>query len=327
MINNKLKIKSKIFSFILIFEISFLIFNLSSTKSVKAQELSVGIDPSILQIETTSPSLVKSPISIENQSDQNVTYSIFLVPFKASNLANGQPEFDRNLLEQYKDIFGKIKISDENGTLTQISLAPKQKKDLTLSIRLPEGQPPKDYYFSVVFISEALGEDNRESFVGARAGIGTNVLLSIGPKSPSDGHIEEFSARKFLTRGPTEFRLKVKNESAHYVNTTGNLLIKNIFGQTVGNINFVPANILSESSRYIESENNPNPSIPKIIWDEKFLLGIYKADLTLALSDEGPIFKDSVTFFAFPVELIGGLLIVIIVTIGMIKRARSRSSS
>ena len=318
--------KRKIYILISVSIVFILISLILNPKSTNAQEISVGIDPSILQIEATSPSLVKSPISIDNQSDQNITYSIFLVPFKASNLANGQPEFDRTLLDTYKDIFGKIKISDENGTLTQISLAPKQKKDLTLSIRLPQGEPPKDYYFSVVFISEAIGEENKESFVGARAGIGTNVLLSIGPKSPTKGYIEEFNGKKFLTRGPTEFSLKVKNESTHFVNTSGNLLIKNVFGQTVGNINFVPANILSGSSRFIGSENNPDPSIPKIIWDEKFLFGIYKAELTLALSDEGPIYKDSITFFALPVELIGGLLIVILVTIGMIKRARSRTS-
>ncbi len=312
-----MKIKVLIFTFLLI---------LFSTNKANAQEISVGIDPSILQIEATGPSLVKSPISIENKSDQNVTYSIFLVPFKASDLANGQPEFERDLLDSYKDIFGRIKISDENGTLTQISLAPKQKKDLTLSIRVNEGEPPKDYYFSVVFISEAIGEANKESFVGARAGIGTNVLLSIGPKSPTKGHIQEFTGKKFLTRGPTEFSLKVKNESAHYVNTTGNVLIKNVFGQAVGNINLTPANILSGSSRLIASENNEDPNIPKIIWDEKFLLGIYRAELTLALSEEGPIYKDSITFFAFPFELIGGLLIVILIIIGMIKRARSRTS-
>ena len=318
--------KRKIYILISVSIVFILISLILNPKSTNAQEISVGIDPSILQIEATSPSLVKSPISIENQSDQNVTYNIFLVPFKASNLANGQPEFDRTILDTYRDIFGKIKISDENGTLTQISLAPKQKKDLTLSIRLPEGEPPKDYYFSVVFISEAIGEENKKSFVGARAGIGTNILLSVGPKSPTKGYIEQFSGKKFLTRGPTEFSLKVRNESSHYVNTSGNLLIKNVFGQTVGNINFVPANILSGSSRFIESENNPDPGIPKIIWDEKFLFGIYKAELTLALSDEGPIYKDSITFFAFPVELIGGLLIVILVTIGMIKRARSRTN-
>ncbi len=299
---------------------------LASANKAYAQEISVGVDPSILQIEAKGPSLVKSPIRIENQSNQNVTYSIFLVPFKASNLANGQPEFERGLLDSYKDIFGRIKISDENGTLTQISLAPKQKKDLTLSIRLNDGEPPKDYYFSVVFISEAISESDKESFVGARAGIGTNILLSVGPKSPTKGFIEEFNADKFSTAGPKNFRLKVRNESSHYVNTSGNVLIKNMFGQTVGNINLVTANILSNSSRFIESENNENPNIPRIIWNEKLLLGVYKAELTLALSEEGPIYKDSVTFFAFPVELIGGLLLVILVTIGMIRRARSRTS-
>jgi len=312
-----MKIKTLILTLLLI---------LTSSSKANAQEISVGIDPSILQIEAKGPSLVKSPIQIENQSNQNVTYSIFLVPFKASNLANGQPEFERGLLDSYKDIFGRIKISDENGTLTQISLAPKQRKDLTFSVRLNDGEPPRDYYFSVVFISEAINESDKQSFVGARAGIGTNVLLSIGPKSPTKGYIEEFSTDKFSTAGPKNFRLKVKNESSHYVNTSGNVLIKNMFGQTVGNINLVPANILSSSDRFIESEDNKDSSNPRIIWNEKFLLGVYKAELTLALSEEGPIYKDTITFFAFPIELIGGLLIVLLVTTGMIKRARSRTS-
>lgn len=317
--------KNKYLKFKIIYSIFFtLLFILFDSKTVNAQQISVGIEPAILQIEATSPSLVKSAISIQNQSDQNVTYSIFLLPFKPGASLNGQPEFDKKLIDEYKDIFGKIQISDEKGTLTQISLAPKQKKDLTLSIQLLKDEKPKDYYFSVIFISENLSAKSTDSLVGARAGIGTNVLLSIGPKSTTKGHIEMFSSKKFVTKGPMQFKLNIKNDSSHYITTDGNLVIKNIFGQTVGNINLVPTNILAGSNRLIESDNNSNPNDPKIIWDEKFLLGIYKADLTISLSDEGPIFKDSKMFFAFPVEGVLGILLIIILTIGMIKRARSK---
>ena len=310
-----------------IFILISLILNLKSPQPVAAQEISVGIDPAILQIEASGPSLIKNPISIYNQSNQNVTYSIFLLPFKAGSQANGQPEFDKKLINDYKDIFGRIQVSDETNTLTQISLAPKQKKDLTLSIRLLKDEIPKDYYFSVIFISESVQETDQDSFIGARAGIGTNVLLSIGPKSPTKGEIENFSSKKFMTKGSAEFNLSIKNNSSHYITTEGNLLIKNIFGQTVGNINLVPANILANSSRLIESEENTNSDLPKIIWNEKFLLGIYKADLTVSLSEEGPILKDSLTFFAFPAEAVIGIILALILVIGMIKRARAKSRS
>lgn len=278
-----------------------------------AQELSVAIDPPILQIEASAPSLIKSPISITNQSDQSVTYSIFLVPFKAKPSSNGEPEFDPSLIDEYKSIFGKVQVSDENRSLTQITLAPKQKKDLTLSIRLQKGEQPRDYYFSVIFISEATAGQDQNSAIGARAGIGTNVLLSIGPKTPTRGHIEEFSAPLFATKGPVKFKLNIANESTHYVSIKGNLLIKNNFGQTVGNIDLDPTNILAGSNRFMNSE-----------WNEKFLLGIYKADLNVALSPEGPIFKRSIWFFAFPTQAILGTILALILLAGMVKRARSK---
>ena len=313
--NNKLKIISNIFV-LFIFEILFIIFNLSEAPSVSAQELSVSIDPPLIQIEAKAPALVKTPITIQNESDQNITYSIFLLPFKAGSEKNGQVEFDKNLIEKYKDIFGKIQILDQNRSLTQITLAPKQKKDLTLSIRVLKDEKPIDYYFSVIFISEAIENLDQDSFVGARAGIGTNVLLSIGPKSQTQGYIKEFSAPKFVDKGPVKFKLNIANTSRHYVSIKGNLIIKNIFGQAVGNIDLAPVNILGRSERFIEGIN----------WNEKFLLGIYKADLTVTLSEQGPILKRSLTFFAFPAEAILGIIVAMILVVGIIKRARSKET-
>lgn len=315
--NNKLKIISNIFSF-LIFEILFIIFNLSFAPSASAQGISVGIDPPIIQIEAKAPAIINSGVTIQNESDQTITYNIFLMPFNSSFAKNGEVEFDKSLLPKYSNLFKTVQVSERNRVITEVKLAPRQSKNLNLRIAVAAGQPASDYYFSVLFISEENANSGESSFTGARAGIATNVLLSLGPKSKTQGHIRQFSAPGFVTKGPVEFTLNVANTSTHFVTIKGNLLIKNVFGQTVGNIDLLPVNILAGSERFLGS--------PRIFWNEKFLLGIYKADLTVALSEEGPILKKSLTFFAFPAELILGLITGLILTIGIVRRVKKKQT-
>jgi type II secretory pathway component PulF len=47
------------------------------------------------------------------------------------------------------------------------------------------------------------------------------------------------------------------------------------------------------------------------IWPEKFLVGPYTATLTLSLSDSGPLFTKQIVFFAFPLEYLAAILLII----------------
>ena len=304
----------------LILEIGLLV--LFSRKTL-AQSLSVSIDPSIIQIEAEAPADISAQISIQNLSDQTTSYNIFLMPFKGSPLKNGQIEFDQSLISKYSDFFERIRIAQGENTVETVRLAPNERKNLNLLISLLEGEPPRDYYFSVLFVSENPQEQLGSSNVTAQGGIGTNVLLSIGPKSETSGIIKEFSAPNFLTHGPVEFILNIANTSPHFVTIEGNVVVKNIFGHIVGNIDLLPVNILGNSERYMESENN-EVAQPRVYWDEKFLLGAYTADLTVSLSENGPILKRSTTFFAIPLELIFGLGLAAGLTIGIIRRVKAK---
>lgn len=301
-----------------------IIYLLFTAPMAHSQELSVGINPPLIQIEASAPAIVKTPISIENYSDQNITYGIFLRPFEAGSEKNGEPNYDQKLLEENKDFLSKVQVIDGERSITEITLSPKQKKELIVRIGIPKGEKPEDHYFSVVFISQPEDTVNNKSFVGARAGIATNVLLNIGPKDEPYGRIQEFGAPKFVTKGPLGFTLEIANDNNYFVTPTGNLIIKNIFGQVVGNIEFGPVNILASSNRYI-TNSDENGSEPKLIWNEKFLLGIYKAEVNVALTDKGPLLKDSITFFAFPLELVLGIIVVIVLVTGLIRRARSKT--
>lgn len=315
-VNLKLKIIFLLFAF------CYLLF----AERVAAQSLSVGIDPPILQIHAKPPAQIEAPIRIQNLSYQNATYNISLIPFRPK--ANGEIELDQELKSdsEYKHILSKVKIFADGRELSQVILAPRQTKTLTIQINIPEGEKERDYYFSIVFISSSENQSQSSSFLGSRGGIASNVLLSVtdGDFIP-DGYIEQFSAPKFVTKGPVKFKLMVFNTSNAYTTVKGHIVMKNMFGQTIGNVDIVPVNILADTPRLLSSKDDLNSSDPKVVWSEKFLLGYYTADLTLAMSDQGPVLRKKITFFAFPVEGILAILLASIMAIFIIKRARASS--
>ena len=333
MINMQINIKTSKILFFSICLFAYLLIFAFTLPQAQAAGISLGVFPPILQIEANPPTNVKSKILIENLGDQPVDLKIGLKPFIASNKENGQVEYinDYNLADPF--IFDKMQILDNDTSIDTLTLAPKQQKELTLEIALPQGEALGDYYFSIIFMSaEQTGLDSNIS--GATAGIATNVLLTIGPKGPTQGNIEEFSAPLFNSKGPIPFIVRARNTSNHFITTRGDVVIKNMFGQIVGKVDLLPTNILSESVRSIpDSLQSPsaNPSsafknylanLPFVaaIWPENFLLGPYTATLTIALSDQGPLFRRTINFLAFPTEtLLIILIIVILITIIVIR--------
>ncbi|MCL6096359.1 MAG: hypothetical protein M1444_01580 [Patescibacteria group bacterium] len=298
---------------------------LASAKQAHAAGISLGVFPPILQIQATPPTDVRSKILIENSGNDPVDLRIGIKPFTASDSENGQVTYLSDFSYVDPFIFDKMQILDGDTSIDSITLAPGQQKELTLEIALPQGEPLGDYYFSIVFISSNQPAET-SNVAGQAAGIATNVLLSVGPKGPTQGEIEEFSAPLFIPSGPVPFTVRVRNTSDHFITTKGNIVVKNMFGQTVGNVDLLPVNILSQSVRSIpDSLQSPTATTPaslksyilslksvKAVWPEKFLFGPYTATLTIVLSDQGPLFRRTINFYAFPTQALFGILIIML---------------
>lgn len=175
-------------------------------------------------------------------------------------------------------------------------------------MQVPQNEPKGDYYLSLVFTSNPNNGTGTNSSQ-ATIGIASNILLTIGPVGKASGSIEEFSTPFFTTKGPIPFTLRVRNSSDHYVTPKGNIVIKNMFGQIIGKVDLLPVNVLENTVRKIPDSKQSDEA--KAIWPEKFLVGPYTATLTMALSDTGPIFTRDIVFFAFPLEYIIAVLLVI----------------
>ena len=312
-----------------------------AASSANAQGVDIGIYPPIFQIQAVPPSNIKLPLIIQNFGDSSLDLTISLKPFTASDTENGEITFLDN--PEYEDpyLLQRVRVFFEGVSIDSITLSPKQKRDLVLEFDIPSNEPKGEYYFSIIFSSKAQ-DLGTSTFSGASASVASNVLLSIGPLGKTQGLIEEFSSPYFVTKGPVPFTIRVRNTSDHYITPKGDILIKNMFGQTVGKVNLLGANILSNNIRRIPDslqsgtvsdkdyekirlvvEKNKSPVA---VWPEKFLLGPYNATLTVSLSDEGPVFKRKIYFFAIPLEYSLGILAIIAIVAFIIVRVRKRIS-
>jgi hypothetical protein len=332
-------LKSKAILFLVLSLMSYLLC-LISPLAAHAQSVDLGIYPPVFQIQTSPPSSMKIPFTIQNFADTNVDLSISLRPFTAATAENGSVSFLDDL-SSYPDpsLLQKIQVLDNDTSIQTLSLAPQQKKNLQLQVEIPANEAKGEYYVSLLFISTNQNTAANSSTY-ANAGIASNILLSVGPIGPTKGDIEDFSAPSFTFKGPVPFTVRVKNTSDHYITSKGDIVITNMFGQNVGKINLLHVNILSDTTRRIPDDAQLNPNsknyqaikdiadknaFPVAIWPEKVLVGPYTATLTLALSETGPLFKKSFIFFAFPMEYLLAIIVIIMIIVYIIFRVREKN--
>lgn len=306
-----------------------------------AQASSLRISPSSLQIKALAPTEITAPITLENPGDDPIDLKIEFKEFRPSDKANGEVEF---LGHNSSTIFSKIQLTEAGISTNQLSLGPKQKKDLTLRITLTPEEKTRDHYFSVVFVSNQPQSQLTESEAGQHsvtrinAGIAMNVLLSVTSSTPDENPpqsgnvtIEEFTAPGFVEKGPVSFNVKLQNKTSNYINPKSTIYIKNMFGQLIGKIDLPITNILSNSSRYIRNSSqsitgNRQLDEPQVQWDENFLLGFYTAELRVEVEPDAPPLTKTIRFTALPFRLVVGLTVAIVLFLMIRKRVKQKMS-
>lgn len=339
--NLELKIIFLICNFALLIAILHFALHTLRFATVNAQESSLTINPPLIEIEAIPPTNLEAPLTIKNNSQDEVDLQILLLPITQSGAENGEVQF---LSEKdafpgaNKKIAEHIAVREDSRKTTSITLLPKEEKKLDLYVGIDKDEPHSDYYFSIVFLPPKLTNNNKDDTTGSniRGGIGTNVLLSIGPRNSPKGLIDTFSAPTFLQSGPVPFTVRVKNTGSHYISPEGYVLIENMFGQKIGKVRLHKANVLAGTTRAfisdeefkeqlkerVKNENSKLPVLtnPIAIWPERFLIGPYKATLTVSLSEKGPELVREIRFFAFPWQILVGIFLLLLILFVVKKR-------
>ncbi len=307
---------------IIIFSLAFyILYSIFYIPPVYAEGVSLAISPPLITVQTAWPALIEKAIRLENKGNSTINLDIKFLPFSQRAESSGIPNYQTT---PYPDLIKKVQLFDDGDSpIQEITLSPKQQKDLVLKINLSENENNSDYYFSIVFVSkntnsnETLKESqNVTAITTIQPGIATNILLSIftGKKQP-EGIIETYSAPLFATKGPIPFTLTFVNTGSFLLIPQGTILISNMFGQTVGKIPVPPTYVLANTKRNIQ-----------LSWDEPIIFGPYTATLYLNYADNKNVsFKKPLAFIGLPLTALGSIIGAIIAIVLLRNRLKKHT--
>lgn len=238
-------------------------------------------------------------ISIENPSEVPMIASAVINNFIASEDGSGTPRLilDEEVEAPKNDFRGLVE------EIPNISLAGKERKDVTVKLMVPQDANSGGYYGAIRFVPAEVTQD---STVGLTASVGTIVLVTVPGDLTQQLTLNKLSAGQYdnekkpvtknvLSNGNVIVVTELTNEGDIHVKPFGNISIKNMFGKTVASMELndiePKSNVLPGSSRTFVNEV-----------DYSSWLGRYTITANLGYGDGGgQLITQSSSFWYLPI--------------------------
>lgn len=266
------------------------------------------IAPPVLNLRANPGETIKASISLRDVSTSPLVVRNQINDFVAAG-EDGTPKL---LLEDSTEE-SPYSLKTWIQALPQFTLKPREVNNLPLTIRVPANAAPGGYYAVIRFTATPPGLDG--SGVSLSASLGTLVLLRVNGDAKEDLKIEQFSATKngetksLFESAPITFTTRLKNNGSSHEQPTGQIAVKDMFGNAVANVNvnLNRNNILPSSIRRFE-----NPLDKSVIGD-RFLFGRFTADLKMSYGTKGQTVTESTSFWVIPYRMIGFAILLLII--------------
>ncbi len=275
---------------------------------IKAHALTIS--PARLEIAGDAGTTITKKVLLVNETEQTETYFTSYSNFDAQG-DTGTPIF----VDATNDL-GTWMNTDSSFTLK-----PGSSKEVTLSIRIPEGAEPGGH-FAAVFWGTTPPSQGGTVSVGSRTGL--LVLLSVsGPVEESVGLVDFHTKGKqfFYKMLPVGFEYRFSNQGGDRIKPVASITIRSILGWRVAKIDANPSegNVLPTTTRKFTPEwkkrdtveahlakADEKYSFTKAVGDEwhNFAVGIFRAKLKTEFGTaEQRMTSRAAYFIVFPWEL------------------------
>jgi len=295
------------------------------TSSVNAQQVSLSISPPILELVIKPGKSIMVAYRVGNLGDPTILTTKIL-PFEPKdNLGN---------IRIKKEFDGPVRFGLDNADLQleqPFFLKTGDSQQLLLRIRLPEGAPEGDYYYTL--LAETVPPKSSEGIgsAQARVDIGSNILITVTesgsvevkPKialfSTLGGLILDRDLKIYDSFDKIPLTLIVENKGKNMIKPEGEITLKGNFGEEI-KYDIIPKNILSMSQRLVEATPSAQFEKPVSLTLSGFFVGLYRLSTKLTFGENSPTVFASTSFLALPFKLIVGLIVVIIITTFVIRK-------
>ena len=296
--------------------------------------LALTISPPVFELGANTGDSPRQSIKLFNETATEITVYTSTADFTAKAGEEGEPAFFAPG-EKEGDLADWIEI--EKGPITVLPLA---WEEIPFTINVPTWADPGGHY-AAVFFGTQPPEVEEGIAIGLAGKIGSLVLLRVSGEIEETGRLLEFSLKdekKFYEYLPVDFLIRFENLGNVHLKPQGEILIKNIFGGTAGEVDVNKpemgkgGNVLPGTIRLFESSwvKNPFETPPQGFFEKlkieknNFAFGRYKGDLDLGYGTQGKRAQAILIFWVFPWHLIlvlvfGIALLIFLLIVGIKK--------
>lgn len=316
---------------IIIFIITMAFFGISN--KVFAQQVSLSISPPIIDAVMKPGKSIMVAYNVKNSGDP-VIVNTKVVSFEA------------------RDNFGNVRLKDEAVGPVRFSLDNAHlqlgepffldtgaTQQLLLRMRLPENVPNADHYYSLLVQTTSPTTVEGITSSRARATIGSNILITV-----TDSGVIDIKPRVTIFETLSKFKINlfgksikifdsldkvpvvlyVENNGSNKIVPGGKISLHGAFGQSA-DYEILPKNILSSSQRLLEATpsadiTNDDSQTPTSLTLKGLFIGKYNLSANINFGENSPTVFGSTVFFGFPFKILGGVILIIIVTVFLTKR-------
>lgn len=256
---------------------------------------SLTVIPPSFELYANPGDSLSDKLRIKNESTENTTYSLRVEDFKALGEEGGVGLVDD---EQSNTTYSLAKwVYPEPKTFT---VAPGQEKEIPFTINVPKNAEPGGHYGSILV---TIGGDAKvQSGAKVSSRVGSLILLRVSGNVKEVASVSSFKSDKtYYEKGPVTLTLRVKDTGNNHIKPKGTIVITNIFGQKVDEIELAGKNVLPGAIRKMDT-----------VWQPKGMLASrYTATLvaTYGESSAGKSLSASTSFIVFPKMLIAAIVV------------------
>ena len=277
---------------------------------------------------------------IENKGDP-VVVKTNVLPF--------EPKDQQGNIRIKKEFEGPVRFSLDNSNIQldqPYLLKTKDSQQILLRIRIPEGAPLGDYYYTLLAETQPSSNIGGNQSTLAKATIGSNILITVteSGRVEARGKITLFnvlprfklnlfdtSVNLFDSTDKIPVVLVVENTGKNLIKPNGNIVLRGNFGEKA-EYEIIGQNILAESQRQLAA--SPSAMVDceenekKAVYCQKstslvlsgFFVGLYKLSASLTFGENSPRIFSSASFIALPFKFLIGIFIALAVAWIIIKK-------
>jgi len=181
---------------------------------------------------------------------------------------------------------------------------------IQFTINIPIDAEPGGHYGSVLASISAAPSGGGVAVVQK---VGSLILISVAGEVEEIVRIAEFSVPNFSQYGPVTILSRFENTGTIHVKPRGFILIENIFGKEIAQLDLPQKNVLPRSIRRIE-----------VPWGDRFMFGKYEATLTAIYGSTNEPLSAITTFWIIPWKIAGAVLLGVIILLSILIKGRKR---